>query len=70
MSVSWNEEFWAQIFMNWVKATLTSSVLDTAVHVFLVTLDLTQGVPCRHLRNKAVTALSIFSDIITSKHLA
>lgn len=43
------------------------SFTDSAVHVLLVTLKLTLGVPCRHLRNKAVT---VFSTIITSKHLA
>lgn len=43
---------------------------DIAVHVLLVTLEQTQGVPCRHLRNKAVATLPVFSTIITSKRLA
>lgn len=45
------------------------SFRNTAVHVFLVTLKLTQGIPHRQLRNKAITAVPVFSTIITSKHL-
>lgn len=46
------------------------SFRDTAVHVFLVPLELTQGVPHRHLRNKVLIALPVFSTTTTSRRLA